>query len=98
MANYVTMIRFAQQGIQNIKESPARLEAAKSAFREAGAEFKQFFLLIGQYDAMCVCEAPDDETIAKVMLAAGAQGNVRTETYRAFTEDEYRNIISELPA
>ncbi len=97
MANYVTMLRFAQQGVQNIKESPARLEAAKSAFRDAGAELKEFFLLTGQYDAMCICEAPNDETITKLMLATGALGNVRSETYRAFTEDEYRKIISDLP-
>ncbi len=97
MASYVTMLRYAQKGIENIKESPARLEAAKAAFKEAGAELKQFYLLIGQYDAMCVCEAPDDETITKAMLAAGSKGFTRTETFRAFNEDEYRNIISDLP-
>jgi uncharacterized protein with GYD domain len=29
-------------------------------------------------------------------LALGAQGNIRTETLRAFTESEYRRIVSEL--
>jgi uncharacterized protein with GYD domain len=27
----------------------------------------------------------------------GAQGNIRTETLRAFTEDEYRKMIAALP-
>jgi len=44
-----------------------------------------------------VAEAPDDETVAKLALATGAQGTVRTETLRAFTEDEYRTIIGSLP-
>jgi len=31
------------------------------------------------------------------LLVIGGQGNIRTETFRAFTEDEYRKIISALP-
>jgi uncharacterized protein with GYD domain len=34
---------------------------------------------------------------AKFALASGSQGSVRTETTRAFTEEEYRKIISGLP-
>lgn len=30
-----------------------------------GAELKQWYLVLGQYDAVVVAEAPDDETIAK---------------------------------
>ena len=41
-------------------------------------------------------EAPDDHTIAKLALAAGARGNVRTETMRAFTDEEARSIAGEL--
>ena len=33
----------------------------------------------------------------KLALLIGSQGNVRTETLRAFTEDEYRKIIAALP-
>jgi len=51
----------------------------------------------GKYDIVCVCEAPDGETIAKWALAVGSKGAVRTETLRAYTEDEYRKIISALP-
>jgi len=42
-------------------------------------------------------EYPDDETAAKVGLGIGSGGVVRTETLRAFTEDEYRKIIAALP-
>jgi len=51
---------------------------------------------MGKYDTVLVVEAPDDETIAKLTLAIGSLGNVRTETLRAFTEDEYRKIIADL--
>jgi uncharacterized protein with GYD domain len=52
---------------------------------------------MGQYDAVVILEAPDDQTVAEIGLALGVLGNVRTETLRAFTEDEYRKIIAKLP-
>ncbi|TET46761.1 GYD domain-containing protein [Candidatus Aerophobetes bacterium] len=97
MATYINLVRFTQQGIQNIKESPTRLEAAKQAFRAIGAEIKEFYLVMGQYDIVLIVEAPDDETMAKATLVLGSLGNVRTETLRAFTEDEYRKVIADLP-
>ncbi len=54
-------------------------------------------MAMGQYDAVVVSEAPDDETVAKLVLMIGGQGAVRTETLRAFPEDEYREIIAALP-
>lgn len=97
MATYITLLRFTQQGIEDIKGSPARLDAAKQAFRAMGAELKEFYLVMGQYDAVVVAEAPDDDTVAKLALAIGAAGAIRTETLRAWPEDEYRKIIAALP-
>jgi len=97
MATYITLIRYTQQGIQNIKESPARLDAAKQAFQAMGAKVKEYYLVMGEYDAVLVSEAPDDETVAKLALSIGSGGAIRTETFRAFTDDEYRKIIAALP-
>ncbi len=97
MPTYISLLRYTQQGVQNIKESPARLEAAKKVFQAMGAELKQWYLVMGQYDAVVVSEGPDDETAAKLALIIGAQGNIRTETLRAFTEEEYRKLIASLP-
>lgn len=97
MPSYISLIKYTQQGIQNIKDSPARLDAAKGAFQSLGAEIKQFYLLMGQYDLAIVFEAPDDETVAKLVLATGSLGNVSTQTMRAFTEDEFRAIVAGLP-
>ena len=42
-------------------------------------------------------EAPDDLTQAKLALALGGRGNSRSETLRAFTEEEFRQIVADLP-
>ena len=65
MPTYVTLMRFTEQGIRNIKEGPARLEAAKKAFQSAGAEIKAYYLGLGRYDAIAVIEGPNDEVAAR---------------------------------
>jgi uncharacterized protein with GYD domain len=96
MPTYITLLRFTQQGIEKIKDAPARLDAARKVFDAAGAQLKEFYLLNGQNDALVISEAPNDEAVAKITLAIGARGSVRTETLRAFTESEYRKIIASL--
>ncbi len=97
MPTYISLLRFTQQGAEKIKDSPARLERAKSAMKAAGGELKAFYLTMGRYDAVVIAQAPNDEAYAATMLAIGAAGAVRTETLRAFTEEEYRKIIAAVP-
>jgi len=97
MPTYISLIRFTQKGVETIKEGPSRLDRAKQMYRSAGAEMKAFYLVTGRYDAVVISEAPNDEVVARLALAAGALGNVRTETLRAFSEDEYRKIVAALP-
>ena len=97
MATFVILFRFTEQGTQKIKQSPARVEAAKQIFQKLGAKVKEFYSLMGRYDTVFIAEAPDDETIVKAALAVGSLGNVRTETLRAFTEDEFKKIVAGLP-
>ncbi|MBM4329851.1 MAG: GYD domain-containing protein [Deltaproteobacteria bacterium] len=97
MPTYISLLRYTPKGMETVKEGPNRVEAAKKAFKAFGAELKQFYLVMGQYDAIVISEGPDDETAAKLALAIGSLGNIRTETMRAFTEDEFRKIIAGLP-
>jgi uncharacterized protein with GYD domain len=96
MATYVSLLSFTEQGIKNIRESPGRLDAARKAFQGAGGELKQWYLAFGKYDAIVISELPNDEAAAKLALTLGAQGNVRTQTTRVFTESEYRKLIQSL--
>ena len=97
MPTYVTLMSYTQQGIENIKESPNRLTDAKEAGKSMGVDIREFYLAMGQYDAVIIGEAPDDETMAKFILASARLGNIRTETLRVFTEDEFREVVSALP-
>lgn len=97
MPHYVTLLRYTQKGAENIKQGPSRTDAAKKMFEAAGGKMKAFYLTLGRVDGVVISEFPNDEAAAKVLLTAAAQGNIHTETLRAFTEDEYRKIIASLP-
>jgi len=97
MSTYMTLIKYTQKGVENMKDSPNRLDTAKELFKSMGGELKSFYLTMGRYDAVVISEGPDDETATKLALTIGAAGAIRTETFRVFPEDEYRKIISELP-
>ena len=96
MPSYITMLNWTEQGIANIKDSPARLDAGREAFKKLRCELKDVYLTMGPYDLVCVIDAPDGETAAKAILSLGTEGNVRTLTLPAFSEDEYRKIIDAL--
>jgi len=97
MATYIVLVNFTQQGMATIKQGGDRLDAARRVFQSLGVEMKAWYLTMGRYDVIAVFEAPDDEAIAKAALTVGAVGNVRTETLRAFTEAQYRQLIAALP-
>lgn len=96
MPTYIALLKWTPQGLQNIKQSPDRLNAARKGFEAAGVKMKEFYMVTGQYDMITVVEAPDDVALAKAILSATSQGSITSQTCRAFTEDEYRRIIGGL--
>jgi len=96
MKTYVILLNYTEQGIKNLKESPSRLDAARKAAEAMGGKLKEWYLVMGQYDAVVVAEAPNDEVVTRLMLTIGALGNVRTQTLSAFTEAEYRKLCGSL--
>jgi|SRR5215203_6897408 uncharacterized protein with GYD domain len=97
MPTYIMLATWTEQGISNIKESPTRFDAFKQSLEQTGGQVKGFYLVTGQYDMVCIVEAPSDEVITKLGLASAAKGAIRTQIMRAFTEDEYRKLIAALP-
>jgi uncharacterized protein with GYD domain len=98
MPTYVSLLRFTEQGVKAIKDHPKRRAAAAKAIAGLGGKLVHSYLTMGRYDIVAIIEAPDDEAAAKFALMTGSQGNVSTETLRAFPEAEYDRLIKSLPA
>ena len=96
MPTYISLVNWTDEGIKKVKESPERLDDFKKAVQNAGGKVVGFYLTMGRYDMVVIGESPSDEVIAGQMLSTASKGSVRTETLKAFTEDEYRAIISKV--
>ena len=97
MPTYITLFNYTQQGIENIEDSPDRLDAATELIESLGGELKAFYLTMGAYDLIAVTEFPDDDTAAGMLLRLGQSGNVSSETLKAWPEADYRDLIANLP-
>jgi uncharacterized protein with GYD domain len=96
MPTYIALLKWTSQGIGNVKDSPSRLDSGRKAFKKLGVKIKDTYLTMGRYDLVCLIEASDDEAFATAMLSLGSQGNVQTETLKAFSEDQYRKICKSI--
>jgi uncharacterized protein with GYD domain len=96
MSTYIVLLGWTDQGIRNVGESPKRLDQARELARGLGAEIKAFYMTVGAYDMVAVIEAPDDATVARLLLSIAKGGHVRTTSLKAFSEAEYREIIGAL--
>jgi uncharacterized protein with GYD domain len=96
MAIYVTLMNFTKQGLGSVKDTVKRAEAAKKAAREAGATSKEALWTQGQYDIVLISDAPDDATATALLLTIAKQGNVRTQTLRAFTAAEMQGVLDKV--
>ncbi len=97
MPSFVILGNYTDQGVKDMKNVKSRVEASKEAIQQAGGRMIFFYLTLGEYDFVSVAELPDAETGAGVLLSIGAQGDVRTKTMRAFTEEETWAIAESLP-
>jgi uncharacterized protein with GYD domain len=98
MATYIALCNWTDQGIRSVKDSAQRAEAAEAAARKVGVTMKSVMWTLGSYDMIVQLEAPDDAAVTAFGLAVGMQGNIRTQTLRAFTRDEMKAILSKVPA
>ena len=74
-----------------------RSEAARELAKKVGVEIKHLYLTSGDSDLVIFVDAPSGDNVAKFALAVSSLGNVRTRTVRAWSAEEYRKLISELP-
>lgn len=62
-----------------------------------GGTWLQFYGTMGPDDGVVIAEFPDDETAAAVVLALAREGSVTPETLRAFSLEEFDDIVEALP-
>jgi len=97
MATYILLMNFTDQGIRNVKQSPKRGKASIAASEKLGIKTKDIYWTMGAYDLVSIVDAANDEAMTTLALSVSSQGNVRTQTMRAYSADEMGKILANVP-
>jgi uncharacterized protein with GYD domain len=97
MPIYIGLYNLTDQGVKNIKDAPGRVEEATKGVEAMGGKVLGIYSVMGEYDYVSIGEFPSDEVAMTYNLALGARGNVRTTTLKAFTKEEFAEMVKKLP-
>jgi len=96
MPTYVTLYKWTGQGVKDVKNVPARFQAAKKLVESMGGKILGLYATMGKYDVVAVSEGPSDEVATAAALSIALKGNVKSLTMRAFTESEFAEILKQV--
>jgi uncharacterized protein with GYD domain len=91
MARYVSLIHFTDQGARTLKKSAARASGFRKAAQKAGISVEAQLWTAGACDGVLILSG-EEKKILRCLAQLAAQGNLRTETLRAFDAEEFRSI------
>ena len=89
MPLYVMLTTLTPEGVQTLKNNPARIREVNREVEQLGASVKAQWAVLGQYDFVNVIEAPDEKTMARVSLELGSRGTARYESLAAIPIDDF---------
>jgi uncharacterized protein with GYD domain len=97
MPTYISLMKFTDQGIKDIKEAPQRAEQLVKGLEAMGGKLVGLYFTMGEYDYVGIAEAPSDEVALTFLMSMGMAGNVKTTTLKAYKLEELKAIVNKLP-
>jgi uncharacterized protein with GYD domain len=97
MVTYMMLMKLTDQGIKNVKEAPKRIEEGLKAFEKTGGKLIGFWIAIGKYDYVSVGESASEESALAFAVGLTAQGNVRVESVKLYSREQFAGLIKMLP-
>jgi uncharacterized protein with GYD domain len=97
MPGYIMLFKYTKEGLASVREGAERAKRAQENLAKLGVRTIGLWWTLGEIDGVGVFEAPNDQAIATAALAAASQGVYTSHTMRAFSEEEFAQIVSSLP-
>jgi uncharacterized protein with GYD domain len=89
MPTYIMLSTLTPEGVQTVKNNPARIKEVNKEIEQIGAKVVAQYAVLGQFDFVNVVEAPDEKTMAKVSLELGSRGTASYQSLAAIPIDEF---------
>jgi uncharacterized protein with GYD domain len=95
LQKYIVLGNWTNQGRKTIEDVPKRIEKSHKLIEEHNGSLSVCFTM-GEYDFVAIVDMPDEESMAKVILKLNEMQNFKTNTLRAWPDDEFAKIVSKL--
>jgi uncharacterized protein with GYD domain len=89
LPTFVLLSTLSPEGVQTIKNNPARIREVNDEIEQLGATVKAQWATLGRFDFVNIVEAPDEVTMARVSLELGSRGTARYESLVAIPVDDF---------
>ena len=93
MAKYISLLRFTEKGAKDLKKSTNRAHNFDKIAAKAGVKIEGQFWTLGAYDGVLIISADSEQKALHCLSQLAANGNVRTETMKAFIDKEFDEIV-----
>jgi uncharacterized protein with GYD domain len=93
MPTYIMLSTLSPEGVQTIRNNPARIREVNREVEQFGAKVVAQWATLGKFDFVNVIEAPDERTMARISLELGSRGTGKFETLSAIPIDDFIGLV-----
>ncbi len=97
MPKYLIQASYTAEGLKGLQRDKAsgRRAAVQKVVESIGGKIEAFYYAFGEDDAVVILDLPDNVTAARLGVAIGASGLVRTKTTVLLTVEETDQALQE---
>jgi uncharacterized protein with GYD domain len=97
MLTYIALLTYTEKGIRDVKQTARRADAFKDLAEKSGIKIIDTFWLNGPFDGIHVFEVANEDQAMAHSLSLSSFGNVRTQTFRAYSKREIMPLLESIP-
>ena len=86
-----------REGMMTCEEAPDRAKGVVGLAEKLNVTVLEFHYCMAHFDFIMKIEASDDESACAFAMAVRRSGNVTAQVTRAFTSEEWTEIVARLP-
>jgi len=96
MSKYIFLLKLTDKGRNELKNTIKWIDGANQIFDMCCKGNLQIYPVMGEYDFVAIGDAPEDRDAMDFILGLTVQGVVTISTLKAFTLEEFADIIDDL--
>ncbi|MEY1556468.1 GYD domain-containing protein [Yoonia sp. R2331] len=97
MLTYYITEEVTREAMMTIDEAPERAKGVVAFAKSMGVTVEEFFFCTAHFDFIMKVTAESEEAVAAFCMAVRRTGNVTAKMTRAYTPEDWGDIVGRLP-